>query len=313
MIEVRNLTKRHGSKLAVDNLSLHVMPGQVTGFLGPNGAGKSTTIRAVLGLDTPTSGQALVGGRQYTSLLRPLYMVGALLDADAAHIGRSAYSHLAILARTNGIGRRRVADVLEMVGLSEVSYKRVSGFSLGMKQRLGIAAALLGDPGILILDEPVNGLDPEGIRWIRELLRSLAAEGRTVFISSHAMSEMALTADRVIIIGRGRLITEASVSELLVRFHRDVLVKTPREGDLTRLLVAHGAIVRPDPAGGLSVSADRQRAGRDALLDSVWISELAAAHAIPLHEITPRSASLEEAFMELTDDSTDYKATGRRA
>ncbi|WP_327585826.1 ATP-binding cassette domain-containing protein [Nonomuraea sp. NBC_00507] len=313
MIEVRNLTKRHGSRTAVDNLSINVMPGLVTGFLGPNGAGKSTTMRAILGLVAPTSGEALIGGRPYRSLVRPLYSVGALLDADAAHAGRSAYHHLSVLALTNGIGRRRVTEVLDQVGLADAAHRRVGGFSLGMRQRLGLAAALLGDPGVLILDEPVNGLDPEGIRWIRGLLRTLADEGRTVFVSSHVMGEMALTADRVIIIGRGRLITEATVGELVARFHRDVLVRTPREDELKRLLLAHGAVVRPEPGGGMAVSGSRRDAARTPALDNAWISELAAAHGIPLYEIIPRSASLEEAFMELTDSSTDHRTERRQA
>ncbi|MEV7804147.1 ATP-binding cassette domain-containing protein [Microbispora sp. NPDC088329] len=311
MIEVRNLTKRHGPRTAVDDLSIHVRPGLVTGFLGPNGAGKSTTMRAVLGLVTPDSGETLVGGRPFRSLVRPLCSVGALLDADAAHTGRSAYHHLSVLARAGGIGRRRVAEVLDQVGLTDVAHRRVGGFSLGMRQRLGIAAALLGDPGVLILDEPINGLDPEGIRWIRELLRTLAGEGRTIFISSHVMSETALTADRVVIIGRGRLIAEATIGELLARFHRDVLVRGPREDELKRLLLAHGAVVRPEPGGGLAVGGGRRGAARPPAPDNVWISELAAAHGIPLYEITPRSASLEEAFIELTDSSTDHR-TGRR-
>nr|WP_055503586.1 ATP-binding cassette domain-containing protein [Nonomuraea pusilla] len=218
MIELRRLTKRYGGALAVDDLSFTVEPGHVTGFLGPNGAGKSTSMRLVLGLDAPTSGVALVNGRRYASLRRPMREVGALLDAGAVHGGRSAYNHLLCLARTNGIGPLRVAEVLEQVGLSGVARKRVGTFSLGMKQRLGIAAALLGDPGVLMFDEPVNGLDPDGVRWIRDLMRTLAHEGRTVLLSSHLMSEMALTADRIVVIGRGRLIAEATVQELTARY-----------------------------------------------------------------------------------------------
>jgi ABC-2 type transport system ATP-binding protein len=218
VIEVRELTKRYGRTVAVDGLSFEVHPGQVTGFLGPNGAGKSTTMRVLLGLDAPDSGQALVGGRRYPELRRPMHEAGALLDATAVHGGRSAIMHLRCLAATNGIGRSRVAEVLEQVGLSSVARKRVGGFSLGMKQRLGIAVALLGDPPVLLFDEPVNGLDPEGVRWIRELLRSFAAEGRTVLLSSHLMSEMALTAERLVIIGRGRLVAETSVEELSTRY-----------------------------------------------------------------------------------------------
>ncbi|MET8986126.1 ATP-binding cassette domain-containing protein [Nonomuraea wenchangensis] len=218
MIELQHLTKRYGGTLAVDDLSFNVEPGHVTGFLGPNGAGKSTTMRLILGLDAPTSGQALINGHRYTSLRKPMHEVGALLDAGAVHGGRSAYNHLLALARTNDIGSRRVAQVLEEVGLAGVARKRVAGFSLGMKQRLGIAAALLGDPGVLMFDEPVNGLDPDGVRWIRDLMRSLAAEGRTILLSSHLMSEMALTAERIVIIGRGRLIAEATVADLTSRY-----------------------------------------------------------------------------------------------
>ncbi|UBU15602.1 ATP-binding cassette domain-containing protein [Nonomuraea gerenzanensis] len=218
MIELHHLTKRYGATLAVDGLTFKVEPGHVTGFLGPNGAGKSTTMRLVLGLDSPTSGQALVNGRRYATLRRPMHEVGALLDASAVHGGRSAYNHLLCLARTNDIGPARVTEVLEQVGLAGVARKRVGGFSLGMKQRLGIAAALLGDPGILMFDEPVNGLDPDGVRWIRDLMRSLAAEGRTVLLSSHLMSEMALTAERIVIVGRGKLIAESTVAELTARY-----------------------------------------------------------------------------------------------
>jgi ABC-2 type transport system ATP-binding protein len=218
VIELRRLTKRYGDTLAVDDLSLTVQPGHVTGFLGPNGAGKSTTMRLILGLDAPTSGEALVNGRRYTSLSRPMREVGALLDAGAVHGGRSAYNHLLALARTNDIRPVRVAEVLEQVGLAGVARRRVGGFSLGMKQRLGIAAALLGDPGVLMFDEPVNGLDPDGVRWIRDLMRSLAAEGRTILLSSHLMSEMALTAERIVIMGRGRLIAEATVADLTARY-----------------------------------------------------------------------------------------------
>jgi ABC-2 type transport system ATP-binding protein len=218
VIKLQRLTKRYGDTLAVDELSFTVEPGHVTGFLGPNGAGKSTTMRLILGLDAPTSGHALVNGRRYTSISRPMHEVGALLDASAVHGGRSAYNHLLCLARTNGIGPMRVAEVLEQVGLASVARKRVGGFSLGMKQRLGIASALLGDPGVLMFDEPVNGLDPDGVRWIRDLMRSLAAEGRTILLSSHLMSEMALTAERIVIVGRGRLIAESTVAELTARY-----------------------------------------------------------------------------------------------
>ncbi|SDL90510.1 ABC-2 type transport system ATP-binding protein [Nonomuraea jiangxiensis] len=218
MIQLQHLTKRYGDALAVDDLSFNIEPGHVTGFLGPNGSGKSTTMRMILGLDAPTSGQALINGRRYTSISKPMHEVGALLDANAVHGGRSAYNHLLCLARTNGIGPARVAEVLEQVGLAGVARRRVRGFSLGMKQRLGIASALLGDPDVLMFDEPVNGLDPDGVRWIRDLMRSLAAQGRTILLSSHLMSEMALTAERIVIIGRGRLIAEATVTELTARY-----------------------------------------------------------------------------------------------
>ncbi|GGP11462.1 hypothetical protein GCM10012278_55160 [Nonomuraea glycinis] len=218
VIDLQHLTKRYGRTLAVDDLSFTVLPGHVTGFLGPNGAGKSTTMRLVLGLDAPSSGAALVNGKRYASLPRPMHEVGALLDAGAMHGGRSAFNHLLCLARTNGIGPGRVSEMLERVGLAGVAQKHVGGFSLGMKQRLGIAAALLGDPGVLMFDEPVNGLDPDGVRWIRDLMRSLAAEGRTILLSSHLMSEMALTADHIVIVGRGKLIAEETVQELTTRY-----------------------------------------------------------------------------------------------
>jgi ABC-2 type transport system ATP-binding protein len=297
MIEVRELTKRFGRTLAVDGLTFAVKPGHVTGFLGPNGAGKSTTMRAVLGLDRPDSGSTLVDGRHYEAIHRPMHQVGALLDANAVHGGRTAYNHLRCLARSNGIGRARVIAVLEQVGLAGVAGKRVGGFSLGMKQRLGIAAALLGDPGVLLFDEPVNGLDPEGIRWIRELMRELAADGRTVLISSHLMSEMALTADLVVVIGRGRLIAETSVADLADRFRRDILVRSPRAGELSELLVAAGATVLGEPDGGLSVTG----------VDAARIADLALRNQIPVHELTPRSASLEDAYLELTESSVEYR------
>jgi ABC-2 type transport system ATP-binding protein len=299
MIEVTALTKRYGATVAVDGLTFRVRPGCVTGFLGPNGSGKSTTMRVVLGLDAPTSGEALVDGRRYADLPHPMREVGALLDANAVHGGRSAFDHLCCLARTGGIGPRRVASVLELVGLARVARRRVGGFSLGMRQRLGIAAALLGDPSVLLFDEPVNGLDPEGVRWIRELLRSLAAEGRTVLVSSHLMSEMALTADRLVIIGRGRLIDETSVRELADRFRRGVLVRSPRAEELTGALQAAGGVVVAEPDGGLSVSG----------LDVAAIGDMAARRGIAVHEVTPRSASLEEAYMELTAGSVEYRSS----
>jgi ABC-2 type transport system ATP-binding protein len=299
MIEVYELTKRYGSAVAVDGLSFTVQPGRVTGFLGPNGAGKSTTMRVILGLDAPTTGWATVNGQPYQRLARPLHQAGALLDAGAVHGGRTARDHLLAIAATNGIGARRVAEVLGLVGLESAAGRRVRGYSLGMKQRLGIAAALLGDPPVLMFDEPVNGLDPEGIAWIRGLLRSLAAEGRTVFVSSHLMSEMALTADHLIVIGRGRLVADAAVTEFVQQSsRRDVVVRSPREADLAGLLATRGAVVTAQPDGGLAVIG----------LDAAAIGEVARKHGIALHELTPRHASLEEAFMELTRDSVDYRA-----
>ncbi|RZS36574.1 ABC-2 type transport system ATP-binding protein [Herbihabitans rhizosphaerae] len=303
MIEVRELTKRYGDTVAVRELSFTVKPGQVTGFLGPNGSGKSTTMRAILGLDRPTSGVAMVNGRPYATLRKPLHEVGALLDAGAVHGGRTAEMHLRCVARSNGIGRARVTDVLERVGLAGVARKRIGGFSLGMRQRLGIGAALLGDPGVLMFDEPVNGLDPEGIRWIRELMRALAAEGRTVLVSSHLMSEMALTADHVVVIGRGQLITETSMAALSEDFRRDVLVRTPRADELRGALSTAGASVHSGPDGELAVRG----------MDAVAIGDLALRAGIAVHELTPRSASLEEAYMELTDESVEYRAQAGRA
>ncbi|HLU75900.1 MAG TPA: ATP-binding cassette domain-containing protein [Nonomuraea sp.] len=301
MIEVRGLTIRYGGTLAVDDLTFTVKPGSVTGFLGPNGAGKSSTMRAVLGLETPDAGEALVNGRPYTDLRRPLRTMGALLDAAAVHGGRTARAHLGWLARSNGIGAGRVAQVLEQAGLAGAADRRIGGFSLGMKQRLGIAAALLGDPAVLMFDEPLNGLDPEGIRWLRGLLRSLADEGRTVLLSSHLMNEMALTADHVVVIGRGRLIADAAMHALAAHFRGDVLVRTPRPDQLAGVLRAHGAAVVREDDGGLSV--------RD--LDAAEIGELALAAGIALAELSPRGASLEEAFLRLTGDSTEHRSGGR--
>ncbi|MFF5205686.1 ABC transporter ATP-binding protein [Streptosporangium sp. NPDC000396] len=301
MIEVKELTKRYGPAVVVDGLSFQVKPGVVTGFLGPNGAGKSTTMRMLLGLDTPTSGEGLVNGRRYVTIRRPMREVGALLDANAVHPHRSAFNHLSCLARSNRIGVRRVVEVLEQVGLAGVARKRAGELSLGMRQRLGIATALLGDPGVLMFDEPVNGLDPEGVRWIRHLMRSLAAEGRTVLLSSHLMSEMALTADRLVVIGRGRLIAETSVGDLAARFDRGVLVRSPRAAELTGVLEAAGATVLVEPDGGLAVKG----------LEVAEIGDLAAGYGLAVHEVTPRSASLEEAYMELTGDSVEYRAAGR--
>jgi ABC-2 type transport system ATP-binding protein len=300
MIEARGLTKRYGEKTAVSDLTFTVRPGIVTGFLGPNGAGKSTTMRMILGLDSPTQGEVTVNGKHYAEHSAPLHEVGALLEARAVHTGRSAYNHLLALALTHGISRKRVEEVIELVGLQDVARKRVGGFSLGMGQRLGVASALLADPATLVLDEPVNGLDPEGILWIRNLLRGLAAEGRTVFVSSHLMSEMALTAEHLVVIGRGRLIADVSVAEFTNGASRNaVRVRTPMATELRDLLVGPQVSVTGVEPGLLEVSG----------LDSEAIGKLACARAIPLIELTPIKASLEEAFMELTQDSVEYHAT----
>lgn len=294
-IEIRGLTKRYGPDTVVDDLSFTVAPGQVTGFLGPNGAGKSTTMKMILGLAAPTRGSVTVGGRRYRDLPVPLTEVGALLDAGAVHGGRKACDHLLALAVSNGLPRRRVGEVLARTGLEGVAGKRAGGFSLGMRQRLGIAAALLGDPRVLIFDEPVNGLDPEGIRWIRDFMRSLAREGRAVLVSSHLMSEMAQTADHLVVIGRGRLVADTAVSEL-VRGEGTVLVRTPDAG-FARLLVTAGATVREGVEASLVVSG----------LTSGEIGKLAAYHGVALAELTPQRVSLEDAFMELTKDSVEYE------
>jgi ABC-2 type transport system ATP-binding protein len=299
MIEVRGLTKRYGATVAVDDLSFDVLPGKVTGFLGPNGAGKSTTMRTILGLDAPSSGEVRVQGRRYGQIIWPLHDVGALLDANAVHGGRSARSHLWCIAKSNGIRRQRVAEVLGMTGLESAAGKRVRGFSLGMKQRLGIATALLGDPAVLMFDEPVNGLDPEGIAWIRQFMQALAAEGRTVFVSSHLMSEMALTASHVVVIGRGRLTADVPMSDFVRSGSGgDVLVRSPRGTDLASILTAAGGNVVPEPDGGLSVTG----------LDAPSIARIAAQHGIAVHELATRAASLEEAYMEMTADSVEYRA-----
>ncbi|MFJ9779645.1 ABC transporter ATP-binding protein [Amycolatopsis sp. NPDC101161] len=294
-IEVRGLTKRYGPDTVVDDLSFTVEPGQVTGFLGPNGAGKSTTMKLILGLAAPTRGSVTIGGRRYRDLPVPLTEVGALLDAGAVHGGRKAHDHLLALAVSNGLPRRRVGEVLARTGLESVAGKRAGGFSLGMRQRLGIAAALLGDPRVLIFDEPVNGLDPEGIRWIRDFMRSLAREGRAVLVSSHLMSEMAQTADHLVVIGRGRLVADTAVSEL-VRGEGTVLVRTPDAG-FARLLVTAGATVREGAEASLVVSG----------LTSAEIGKLAAYHGVALAELTPQRVSLEDAFMDLTRDSVEYE------
>jgi ABC-2 type transport system ATP-binding protein len=300
MIEARAVSKRYGEKTAVDDLTFTVKPGVVTGFLGPNGAGKSTTIRMIMGLDAPSSGSVTVNGRSYHRHSAPLHEVGALLEAKAVHTGRSAYNHLLALALTTGIPRRRVDEVIELVGLADVARKRVGGFSLGMGQRLGVAAALLGDPATLVLDEPVNGLDPQGILWIRTLLRGLAAEGRTVFVSSHLMSEMALTAEHLIVIGKGRLIADTSVDEFVRRASSKVVrVRTPEAARLRDLLTGSGTDVTNVQPDLLEVTG----------LDGAEIGRVACREAIPLEELTPVQASLEQAFMELTDDALEYRVT----
>jgi ABC-2 type transport system ATP-binding protein len=317
MIEVRDLTKRYGDKTAVDHLSFTVEAGRVTGFLGPNGAGKSTTMRLILGLDHPNAGSATINGQAYRDLSRPLRTVGALLEAKSVHGGRTARNHLLFLAQTQGLPRRRVAEVLGLVGLQDVANKRAGGFSLGMSQRLGIAAALLGDPQVLLLDEPVNGLDPEGVLWIRNLMKQLAAEGRTILVSSHLMNEMAVTADHLIVIGRGKLITESSTEDVIARStDKSVRVRSPEAARLAKLIeAAGGAAVAGDrtapaatgaaPAGGPANGAGLLTVSG---LDAPKIGEIAASAQIVLHELTPL-ASLEEAFMELTSGSLEF---GRR-
>jgi ABC-2 type transport system ATP-binding protein len=303
MIQARDLTKRYGDKIAVDHLSFTVEPGHVTGFLGPNGAGKSTTMRLLLGLDRPDSGTATINGKPYRDLSQPLRTVGALLEARSLHPGRSARNHLLFLAQTQGLPRGRVDQVLDLVGLRDVASQRAGGFSLGMGQRLGIAAAMLGDPRVLLLDEPVNGLDPEGVLWIRNLLKHLATEGRTVLVSSHLMNEMAVTADHLIVIGRGKLLADSSTQEFIERSsEKSVLVRTPDTARLTGLLIAAGGKVSPreqaggDQTGGLAVTG----------LEAPRIGEIAASAMIVLHELTPQRGSLEEAFMEMTADSLEF-------
>jgi ABC-2 type transport system ATP-binding protein len=301
LIEAHELTKRFGDKVAVDHLSFTVEPGRVTGFLGPNGAGKSTTLRLICGLDLPNSGTATIGGLAYRQLTRPLRTVGALLEARSMHPSRSARNHLMFLAQTQGFPARRVDEMLDLVGLTDVARKRVGGFSLGMTQRLGIAAAMLGDPTVLLLDEPVNGLDPEGIRWVRTLMQQLASEGRTIFVSSHLMSEMAQTADHLIVIGRGALIAEDSTQEFIQKSsERSVLVRTPDPARLGELIAEEGGTVSledsPDGVASLVVTG----------LPAPRIGELAASASVVLHELTPRLPSLEEAFMELTGDSIEF-------
>jgi ABC-2 type transport system ATP-binding protein len=299
MIEARGLTKRYGGTLAVDDLSFTVEPGKITGFLGPNGAGKTTTMRLILGLDRPTAGTVTVNGEPFTHASYPMREVGALLDAKAVHGGRSAYNHLLCLAETNGLPRRRVGEVLALVGLSEVAHKRSNGFSLGMGQRLGIAAALLGDPAILMFDEPLNGLDPEGILWIRNLMKALAAEGRTVFASSHLMSEMEHTADHLLVIGRGRLIADCTVAEFIAANSRQsVRVRTPQPSVLAGAVQTAGGTVREDGDGLMNVQG----------LDVSQVGDLAFENSVRLHELAPAQASLEQAFMELTASSVQFHA-----
>ena len=298
MIEAINLTKRYGHKTAVDNISFTVKPGTVTGFLGPNGAGKSTTMRMIMGLDKPTSGKVTVNGHPYRELSAPLCEVGALLDAKGLHGSRSARSHLRQLAASNGIPAKRVDEVLDITGLTSVAKKRVKGFSLGMGQRLGIAAALLGDPGVLLFDEPVNGLDPEGVKWVRETCRRLASEGRTVFISSHLMSEMAQTADQLLVIGRGRILSTGRVDDVIASATTDrVRVASPQATRLAELMAARNLAARP-VAPSVLETTDATAAA---------IGELAAQGGIVLHELTTIHASLEEAYLNLTSDSVEYR------
>jgi ABC-2 type transport system ATP-binding protein len=299
MIEARGLTKKYGDTVAVDNLSFDVAPGKITGFLGPNGAGKTTTMRLILGLDRPSTGTVTVNGKHLNQLAWPMREVGALLDAKAVHGGRSAYNHLLCLAQTNNLPHQRVNEVLDLVGLHDVARKRAKGFSLGMGQRLGIAAALLGDPSILMFDEPVNGLDPEGILWIRNLMKALAAEGRTVFVSSHLMSEMENTADDLIVIGRGRLIAQSTVAEFIAaNSQQSVRVSTPQRELLTAAAASAGATVRDDGSGKLVVIG----------MTTAQVGDLAFENGIRLHELAPAHASLEQAFMELTASSVEFVA-----
>ncbi|MYW67650.1 ATP-binding cassette domain-containing protein [Streptomyces sp. SID8379] len=303
MIELEGLTKRYGAKTAVNNLTFSVRPGIVTGFLGPNGAGKSTTMRMMLGLDNPTAGTAHIDGKRYAQLKDPLRYIGALLDAKAMHGGRSAYNHLLCLAQSNGIPKSRVTEVLDTVGLTAVAKKKAKGFSLGMGQRLGIAGALLGDPQILMFDEPVNGLDPEGIHWIRNLMKSLAAAGRTVFVSSHLMSEMALTADHLVVIGQGRLLADTSMADFIRQNSRSyVRLRSPQRERLLDVLHEAGITVVESGNGTLEVDGG----------STEQLGELAASHQLVLHELSPQQASLEEAFMQLTAESVEYHAHSGR-
>jgi len=304
VIEVHDLSKRYGDTTAVDHLTFAVQPGRITGFLGPNGAGKSTTMRLILGLDRPNSGTARIDGVPYAQLREPLRKVGALLEARAVHTGRSAYNHLWCLAQSQGLPRSRVDEVLRLVGLNEVARKRAGGFSLGMGQRLGIAAALLVDPQVLILDEPVNGLDPEGVLWIRNLMKALAGSGKTIFVSSHLMSEMAQTADHLVVIGRGQLIADESVEDFIARSSgQSVLVRTPQPAQLIKELERVEVDVTTADDGALMVQG----------MTAAEIGEKASAARVVLHELTPQRASLEEAFMELTRESVQYHADSSSA
>src|SRR5438128_6565583 len=299
MIEAQNLTKRYGETTAVSDLTFTVKPGIVTGFLGPNGSGKSTTMRLILGLEAPSEGEVNVNGKRYAEFPAPLHEVGALLEARSVHTGRSAYNHLLALAQTHGIPKRRIAELIDLVGLQGVAKKRAGTFSWGMSQRLGIATALLGDPHTLTLDEPVNGLDPEGIHWIRNLLKGLAAEGRTVFVSSHLMSEMALTADHLIVIGRGRLIADLSVDEFVRKASKNIVrVRSPQASKLRDLLVGPDVMVEAVEPGVLEIVG----------LSAEQIGDAAAERGFAIHELTPQHASLEEAFMDLTREDVEYRA-----
>ncbi|MFJ9145202.1 ABC transporter ATP-binding protein [Streptomyces griseus] len=318
MITAHGLTKRYGDRAVVQDLDFTVRPGTVTGFLGPNGAGKSTTMRMLLGLDTPTRGRSTVNGRSYATHPAPLTQVGALLEALSVHPGRSALDHLIALAHTHGIPRRRVEEVIDLAGLTDAARRRVKGFSLGMGQRLGIATALLGDPATVILDEPVNGLDPEGVLWIRTLLTSLAAEGRTVLVSSHLMSEMALTADHLIVIGRGRLLADTTVAELIRSAGgQSVKVVTPQPKELSAHLAAPDVTITATPnSTPASTPASTTEPPAQELrirgVDAMRIGSIAATHAITLHELTPQTVSLEQAFMDLTQESVDHRAHHHR-
>ena len=300
MIEAENLTKRYGEKTAVDELTFKVKPGRITGFLGPNGSGKSTTMRLILGLDAPTQGAVTVAGKAYRDFPAPLHEVGALLEARSVHTGRSAYHHLLAMAQTHGIPRSRAQELISLVGLDEVGRKRAGQFSLGMGQRLGIAAALLGDPEVLILDEPINGLDPEGIRWIRDLLKELAAEGRTIFLSSHLMSEMSVTADHLIIIGRGRLIRDVSLADFVDEWSKNIVrVRSPQATQLREVILGRDVRVSSEEPSVLQVEG----------LTAEQIGDAAAHNGLVVHELTPEKTSLEQAFMELTREETEYRAT----